>query len=53
MSALPPKADTAVCDGHVRFVPQADIAPTAGSYERLGVSGTRKRDAPIHYENFT
>jgi hypothetical protein len=26
MSALPPKADIAKCDRHVRFVPQADIA---------------------------
>jgi hypothetical protein len=25
MSALPPKADIAECDGHVRFVPKADI----------------------------
>jgi hypothetical protein len=25
MSALPPKADIAVCDWNVRFVPKADI----------------------------
>ena len=25
MSALPPKADIAECDGDVRFVPKADI----------------------------
>jgi hypothetical protein len=25
MSALPPKADIAECDGDVRFVPEADI----------------------------
>jgi hypothetical protein len=25
MSALPPKADIAECDRHVRFVPKADI----------------------------
>jgi hypothetical protein len=30
MSALPPKADIAECDGDVRFLPKADIrAPTA------------------------
>src|SRR5262245_13544111 len=30
MSALPPKADIAECDRHVRFVPKADIpSPTA------------------------
>jgi hypothetical protein len=28
MSALPPKADIAECDGHVRFVPKADIIAT-------------------------
>ena len=28
MSALPPKADIAKCDHHVRFVPKADIAAT-------------------------
>jgi hypothetical protein len=27
MSALPPKADIAECDGDVRFVPKADIGP--------------------------
>jgi hypothetical protein len=26
MSALPPKADIAECDRHVRFVPKADIS---------------------------
>jgi len=26
MSALPPKADIAECDRHVRFVPKADVS---------------------------
>src|SRR6516164_10088081 len=29
MSALPPKADIADCDGDVRFVPEADIKASA------------------------
>ena len=29
MSALPPKADIAECDRHVRFVPKADICSAA------------------------
>jgi hypothetical protein len=29
MSALPPKADIAECDGDVRFVPKADIGEAA------------------------
>jgi hypothetical protein len=28
MSALPPKADMIECEGHVCFVPKADIATT-------------------------
>ena len=31
MSALPPKADIAECDGDVRFVPKADICNAANS----------------------
>jgi hypothetical protein len=34
MSALPPKADIAERDPHVRFVPKADIDPNAASRKR-------------------
>ena len=34
MSALPPKADIAERDPHVRFVPKADIDPKAASRKR-------------------
>src|SRR5215469_85930 len=42
MSALPPKADIAECDRHVRFVPKADIRPTPiRSRRRQAVGGVR------------
>ena len=33
MSALPPKADIAACDRHVRFVPKADIGRKARPFD--------------------
>src|SRR6516165_7473840 len=36
MSALPPKADIAECDYHVRFVPKADIGPKRKSEPARG-----------------
>ena len=37
MSALPPKADIAACDRHVRFVPKADIGRKARPFDLLHV----------------
>jgi hypothetical protein len=36
MSALPPKADIAECDHHVRFVPKADILHCSNNAGLLG-----------------
>ena len=38
MSALPPKADIAESDWHVRFVPQLDIRHSVPSLQREGVA---------------
>jgi len=57
MSALPPKADIAENDWHVRFVPEADIgllAMTPFSWKnfnwRLLTDAARKRDDKIFDE---
>jgi hypothetical protein len=33
MSALPPKADIAKCDSHVRFVPKAEVGNLEVDYD--------------------
>jgi hypothetical protein len=39
MSALPPKADIAECDRHVRFVPKADIV-RCGERRRYSITSS-------------
>jgi hypothetical protein len=46
MSALPPKADIAESDWHVRFVPKADIPSRADRLDSLARS-VALRSAPI------
>jgi hypothetical protein len=42
MSALPPKADIAACDRHVRLVPKADIGRKARPFDLLHVMMLRQ-----------
>jgi hypothetical protein len=43
MSALPPKADIAECDRHVRFVPKADIL-RCGKKRRYSITSSARAD---------
>src|SRR6516162_8264596 len=47
MSALPPKADIAEHDWHVRFVPKADMAPLIRSRRWLAQVATVARLCPV------
>jgi hypothetical protein len=44
MSALPPKADIAECEWHIRFVPKADIR--RASFNRVVGAGQQLRRHP-------
>src|SRR5262249_125076 len=49
MSALPPKADIAESDWHVRFVPKADIT-VAEPCRRISVPHAGRTSARLHHE---
>ena len=46
MSALPPKADMVQHDRDVRFVPEAEVAPIAGSSSFIGDGAPQKTETP-------
>jgi len=47
MSALPPKADITKRDGHVRFVPKADISLTNGGVLTRPLSPVQSRSQQV------
>ena len=53
MSALPPKADICSAIVHVRFVPEADIAPAAHSNKAAGNAGTQRTRGDIAFAEMT
>jgi len=52
MSALPPKADIAECDGDVRFVPKADIL-RCGKERRYSITTSTNRKAHFSHSAAT